>query len=179
MSLAKLHAIVMAGHIEMVIKGNNMNSRLIGFCFAVMVLFGNAVQASSAPTSFEAIMQDQRLVEAEFSRGDYPDLTPRSKRLLKSAQDKIFSIAEGKSSVDEMSPDDQVRFKNAVEQVNAILTGRRSGEENKEVCWRERQVGSQVMKTVCGTEKERNEVRQGAHDYLSKPSVCVPPGCGQ
>lgn len=154
-----------------------MNIRL-AIC-ALVLLAGVSLQAVAESTTFEAIIQEQQQIKSEFAQGEYPDLTPRAKRLLTSAQDTIFSVAEGKSSVDEMSPDDQVRFKNAVEQVNAILIGRRSGEESKEVCWRERQVGSQVMKTVCGTQKERDEVRQGAHDFLNKPHVCVPPGCGQ
>lgn len=154
-----------------------MNIRL-AVC-ALVLLVGVSLQAGAQTATFDAIIQDQQQIKSEFANGEYPDLTPRAKRLLTSAQDTIFSIAEGKSSVDDMSPDDQVRFKNAIEQVNAILVGRRSGEEKKEVCWRERQVGSQVMKTVCGTQQERDDVRQGAHDFLNKPRVCIPPGCGQ
>lgn len=154
-----------------------MNVRQIGF--AMLLALGVVVQSGAAAVGLEAIVKEQRQIEAELSQGDMDDLTPRSKRLLKSTQDDIFSIAEGKSSLDDMSPDDQIRFKNAVEQVNSIVSNSRRVEEKKDFCWRERQVGSQVMKTVCGTEEERKAIRQGARDYLNRPRTCVPPGCGE
>jgi hypothetical protein len=38
--------------------------------------------------------------------------------------------------------------------------------------------GTGLKKTRCGTKAEMREAREGARDFMEKPRVCVPPGCG-
>ena len=54
----------------------------------------------------------------------------------------------------------------------------RAGRDEQDVCWRERMSGTSRMVTRCGTEKERDQAREGARDFLQRPKICSGPGCG-
>lgn len=147
------------------------------FAVVFAMSFSMAVLADQ-PTNIEEIVKQQREIRAQIE-GDEYDLSQRERRKVFKDQERILELAEGHNSVDELNPVEQVEFRNAVERVAAAIADTRADRDNREVCWRERQSGSKIMKTVCGTQQEIADLRRGAREYLSAPRTCVPPGCGQ
>jgi hypothetical protein len=94
--------------------------------------------------------------------------------LFARAQTEFFAVTEGKSALDELSIDEKIRMENALERINAEVANTRAAKDDQNVCWRERVSGTNMKKTRCGTQAEMRE----ASDYLEKPKICVPPGCG-
>lgn len=132
---------------------------------------------AASPASLPDIVQQQQQIRDELASGALP-LNPRQKRIVGEQQAIIFGVTEGKTSLADLNADEQVRLRNALEVINAQVSTRVTAEDEREVCWREKRTGSKLVTTVCGTEKERREAREGARDYMSRPSICQPPGCG-
>ena len=132
---------------------------------------------AASPASLPDIVQQQQQIRDELASGALP-LNPRQKRIVGEQQAIVFSVTEGKTSVADLTADEQVGMRNALGVINAQVSTRVTAEDEREVCWREKRTGSKLVTTVCGTEKERREAREGARDYMSRPSICQPPGCG-
>lgn len=97
---------------------------------------------------------------------------------LRRAQRTVSDIAVKKSSLDQLSPADQVRLRNALGEVYAILKGTRVAQEQRDVCWRERRIGSQIQTTRCATFEELLLTREGARAWMERPPVCASRGNG-
>lgn len=134
--------------------------------------------ASPDPASLQLLIDQQRELKARLDAGDTVGLTPRQIREVRNAQDRFFSIIEGKKTLDELTIDQKIDVENALERINANVKNTRAAANDRNVCWRERVSGTTVKKTRCGTEAEMREAREGARDFLEKGKVCVPPGCG-
>ena len=124
------------------------------------------------------IRSQQDLLAADLNAGTTQGMTPRQVNAIRKAQKEVFAVIEGKNALDELSIDEKVRLENSLERINAKVKGGRLAKDDQEVCWREHKSGSRMKSTRCGTEAERREVREGARDWMEKPKVCVPPGCG-
>lgn len=145
-----------------------------------LFIAGPALAAGeSAPVdSLQVLVDQQRDLKAKLDSGDEHGLTARQVKQVRKAQEEFFSIAEGKSTLDQLSIDEKVSMENALERINAEIKNTRVAADGQNVCWRERVSGSKMKTTRCGTEAERREAREGARDFMEKPKVCVPPGCG-
>ena len=95
----------------------------------------------------------------------------QSKRALLAAQDRIFSILEGRGSVDELTPQQQVDLYNAQNVVNGVVA---DAELDREVCRREKQIGSNRVKLVCLSAREWREVHDNTQRDMRAPRVCQP-----
>lgn len=99
-----------------------------------------------------------------------------AKARLYKAQDEIFSLLEGRSSVDELSTDQRIALFNAQETVNSVLT---DAELDREVCKREKVLGSHRSSLVCMTVREARGIKETDKTMLMAPRVCDPKtGCG-
>lgn len=151
---------------------------LLGF----LLLASAPMAAAQQPADrLEAIVDQQRTLAADIDakRGLAADLTPRQANIVRRAQQDVFAVTEGKSSMEDLSIDQKVRLDNALERINAeVKGGGRVATGETDVCWRERKSGSSVKVTRCGTKAERDQIREGARDFIEKPRVCNPPGCG-
>jgi hypothetical protein len=155
-----------------------MNVIKVFSLLAAIALASSAFAAEGEADKLAAIVEQQRALAADLDAGKI-DMTPRQANSVRKAQKEVFALTDGKASLDALSIDEKVRLENALERINAEVKGggRVAGDE-KQVCWRERISGSQMKSTRCGTEAERREAREGARDFMEKPKVCVPPGCG-
>lgn len=97
---------------------------------------------------------------------------------LRSAQRVVSGIAVKKSTLDQLSPADQIKLRNALGEVYAILKGTRVAHEQRDVCWRERKIGSQIQSTRCATFEELLLTREGARAFMEDPQVCASRGNG-
>lgn len=150
----------------------------ISFVLVVFFIVFAPAFAADSLEPLEKIRGQQDALAADLNAGKTEGLTPRQVGAIRRAQKEVFAVTEGKGSLDELSIDEKVRLENALERINAEVKGGRLAKDAQEVCWRERISGSQMKSTRCGTEAERREAREGARDFLEKPKVCVPPGCG-
>ena len=141
-------------------------------------LFAQAGAASDADDGLQAVMKQQTELKADLEDGGIEGLTPRQTKLVSKAQQEVFAVAEGKNTMADLSIEEKIRLENALEAINAEIVNTRAGNDNQNVCWRERMSGTGLKKTRCGTKAEMREAREGARDYMERPKVCVPPGCG-
>ncbi|MDG2517805.1 hypothetical protein [Lysobacter soli] len=125
-----------------------------------------------APQKLERILAQQQELKRDLDAGKTDGLTTRQVNAIRKAQVDVFTVTEGKTSLDQLSMDDKVRLENALERINAEVKNTRAGHDDKQVCWRERMSGSNTKVTRCGTEAEMREAREGARDFLERPKVC-------
>jgi hypothetical protein len=147
----------------------------------LMAASATAWAAESTPDegdSLQVLVQQQQALKADIEDGGIAGLTPRQNTIVRKAQSEFFAVTEGKSELDQLSIDEKIRLENALERINAEIVNTRAGNDNQNVCWRERMSGTGLKKTRCGTKAEMREAREGARDFMEKPRVCVPPGCG-
>lgn len=147
----------------------------------LMVASVTAWAAEATPDegdSLRVLVQQQQALKADIEDGGIEGLTPRQNTIVRKAQTEFFTVTEGKAQLDDLSIDEKIRLENALERINAEIVNTRAGNDNQNVCWRERMSGTGLKKTRCGTKAEMREAREGARDFMEKPRVCVPPGCG-
>ena len=97
---------------------------------------------------------------------------------LNRAQRVVTDIAVKKRTLDQLNPADQIRLRNALGEVYAILKATRVAQEQRDVCWRERRTGSQIQSTRCATFEELLLAREGARAWLEDPPTCASRGNG-
>jgi hypothetical protein len=97
---------------------------------------------------------------------------------LRRAQRTVADIAVKKSTLDQLNPADQIKLRNALGEVYAVLKGTRVAQDQRDVCWRERRIGSQIQSTRCATFEELLLARAGARAWMEKPPVCASRGDG-
>jgi hypothetical protein len=144
------------------------------FAFVISVL--SAIAGEASPTLPE-ILEQQRGIRSALDAGTLEGLTPRQVNAIRRAQTQVFSLTDGKPDLDAMSLDDKARLSNALEQINAEMKQTRLAQDEKQVCWRERKTGSTTKVTRCGTQGERDLLRESARTYLETPRIC--PDCGE
>lgn len=100
---------------------------------------------------------------------------------LRAAQRIVTDIAGKKSTLDQLNPGDQVKLRNALGEVYAILKGTRVAHEQRDICWRERRIGTQIQSNRCATFEELLLAREGARAWMEDPPVCASrgDGCGR
>lgn len=131
-----------------------------------------------ASGNLQAILSQQQQLRAKLDAAGTTGLTPRQVKAVRNAQAEVFALTQGKPSLDDMNIEEKVRLENALERINAEISGTRLSSEEKQVCWRERKSGSKLIVTRCGSQAEIDQAREGARAWMEKPKICVPPGCG-
>lgn len=154
----------------------------IALATAVMLLLMPCVSiGSDQPDKLATLLEQQRALQSDLADGKL-ELTTRQLNLVRKAQDEVFALTAGKTSLDQLSIEERVRLENALERVNAQVKGGdldRLARGEQEICRRERRTGSKVKVTVCATQAEWDLMRDGARATLEKQHVCTPPGCGE
>ncbi|KQY49384.1 hypothetical protein [Lysobacter sp. Root494] len=137
-----------------------------------------ADQPAPDQDSLQVLIAQQQVLRTDLQDGGIEGLSARQNKLVGKAQDEFFAVTEGKTKLDDLSIGEKIRMENALERINAEVKNTRVAGDDQNVCWRERVSGSTRKMTRCGTKAEMREAREGARDYMEKPKVCVPPGCG-
>ena len=126
------------------------------------------------------ILEQQREIreQTEKSTGDYARFDPKALEQIEAAQDQVFTLLDGVSSVDQLPPDQQTQLFNALEEVKAVLA---DNEDDRQQCWREHKLGTTMKETRCATVAELRAVQQDTRDYLNRGQRCGASGssdCG-
>lgn len=98
----------------------------------------------------------------------YSEISQQDRRDVRDALNRIGDSLQRTNGVDQLSAADKVKVFNDQELVNTILT--RAGEDSREVCTREKRVGSHRATTQCYTVAERRRMREESQAELRKNS---------
>jgi len=153
----------------------NVSLRITRTAALILTLaFPLAVLAQDAPTpeKLDQIVTQQQALKRDLDAGKTDGLTTRQVSVIRKSQAEVFAVTEGKTALDQLSMNEKVRLENALERINAEVKNTRAGQNDKQVCWRERMTGTNTKVTRCGTEAEMREAREGARDFLERPKVC-------
>jgi hypothetical protein len=118
----------------------------------------------------DTFLDQQRDVREDFEHSrKFKHVAAGEKQRLYRAQDEMFSLLEGRRSVDELSTDQRIALYNAQEVVSSVLL---EAELDREVCKREKVLGSHRSSLVCTTVREQRQMKEMARDMLLAPRVC-------
>lgn len=117
------------------------------------------------------ILRQQREIreQSEASTGAYARFGAAPLQRMHAAQDRVFALLQGVTSVEELRPDQQVELFNSLEEVKAILT---QNDGNRQKCWREHKLGSTMKITRCATVAELEQVRRDSEAWKADPTIC-------
>ena len=142
---------------------------LAAFLFALAT--GQAI--ANARVDLKVILNQQNSINRQIEESpDGLGIDSLQLERLRNAQRIVSDIAVKKSTLDQLNPGDQMKLRNALGEVYAILKGTRVAQEQRDVCWRERKIGSQIQTTRCATFEELLLSREGARTWMEKPKVC-------
>jgi len=153
-------------------KPSLRNYRTATLILMLALPFAAIAQDAPAPEKLEVILTQQQALKRDLDAGKDNGLTTRQVSVIRKSQAEVFTVTDGKTSLDQLSMEEKVRLENALERINAEVRNTRAGHDDKQVCWRERQSGTTMKVTRCGTEAEMREAREGARDFLDRPKVC-------
>ncbi len=141
-----------------------MNRALVAMVLAVampVALAGDPIDTRQAVRPI--IEQQQRIRDEVNTVSNGWEEIPAAKRLaVLRDQDELFALLQGKQTIAELAPGQQIKVANLLESIKAVVTG---AEDQRRICTRERKVGSHFPTRVCRTvgqiRREREATRQG------------------
>jgi hypothetical protein len=147
---------------------------------AAFVLVLAAGQAMANPrVDLKVLLNQQNSINRQIDESpDSMGIDSLQLDRLRRAQRTVTDIAVKKSTLDQLNPGDQIKLRNALGEVYAILKGTRVAQDQRDVCWRERRIGSQIQSTRCATFEELLLAREGARAWMEDPPVCASKGNG-
>jgi hypothetical protein len=145
--------------------------------FVFLVLAVVSVTAIANVNKIGQILEQQREIReaSEASTGAYARFDRAELKRMHGAQDRVFQLLDGVSDIGQLNDDRQVELFNALEEVKTVIT---ENEDSRQVCWRERKLGTTLRHTRCATVAEIKEIREGGRDWHGSPSVCGNSGEG-
>lgn len=129
-----------------------------------------AVLASG--NSIEKIRKDQTEIrkQIESEHGKYHRYSPAARDRIAKAQKRVERIIDGVSTVDQLNPVQQAELSNSLEHIKAEIV---QNDDDRQVCERERRIGSQRKTIVCATVAERRAIAEEARTWKADPSNCM------
>jgi len=113
-----------------------------------------AAPATQPPQSVSEILSVQHGLRERLDRhsGEYARFTPEAISRMEHAQDKVFVMLHGVTSLDQLNPQQRTDLSNSLDEIKAILL---ANEANRQICHRERRTGSNLLELRCETVAER------------------------
>jgi hypothetical protein len=133
-----------------------------GACLAA----ADTAPAANAPQSVADILQFQHALrdKLEARTGEYSKFDDSSVRRMETAQDQVFHMLTGVTSLSQLSEGQKIDLSNALDQVKATLL---ANENNRLICHSERKTGSNMIERHCETVAQRNaNAEQANYDMM-------------
>ncbi len=119
--------------------------------FASLALAAGGLAAEFDPIQFE---ETRRGIERDLSKGKkYAEIGDRERAKVLRSLDRMSRMMDGKTSLDDLAPEQKVDLFNNQELVNQLLT--QASEDSRMICQRERPPGSRIPVSVCKTVAQR------------------------
>jgi hypothetical protein len=139
------------------------------------VPWGIAAAAGKEPVHIDDVdeyLAHQRVLRRDVEHGKrFAHVDEQSKRDLLSAQDRVFAILEDHDSLEELTDQQRVDLYNAQNTINGVVA---DAELERQVCRREKHIGSNRVKLVCLSKREWREVYENTQRDLRAPRTCQP-----
>ena len=133
-----------------------------------------ATGAAAQTQSVSEILTFQRGLRERLDKpyGEYSRFKESDLARMKRAQDKVFAMLQGVSSIDQLSPEQKTELSNSLDEVKATLL---ANEGNRQICHRERKTGSNMIQLRCETVADREaharESQRAMQDIARSPQT--------
>lgn len=141
---------------------------LVGCGVLLAGLAGTCLAADDAPaTTAPQILQMQHALRArlEMPSGEYSRYSPADIQKMEQAQDKIFAMLNGVTSLDQLSEVQKVELSNNLDQVKATLL---ANENNRLICHVEAKLGSHLTEKRCETVAQRQQRARDSQEVMKQ-----------
>ena len=148
---------------------------VLGTLLAMVACPGIAApQQAAAPQSVSEILQFQHALREKLEKpsGEYSRFDATAIRKMEQAQDKVFHMLAGVTSLDQLNADQKIDVSNSLDEVKAVLL---ANESNRMICHRERKTGTNLVERRCETVASRdartheaNLMMQGRSNNISR-----------
>ena len=138
-------------------------SAVLGLSLALASLSASAVES----TDLRAIHEQQLAYRADALAGarDFKEMSEADRQDFVRQQDALFALIEGKSTLDELQAEEQVKAHNLIENLQAIVL---RTEDLKMVCEWTKKTGSHRKTKTCMTVAERRMLREASQAELER-----------
>lgn len=138
---------------------------------AVLAMCAAPVMAQSdgADDTVPEILQTQHALRTKLDSpsGEYSRFSPNDLGTMRLAQDKVFRMLDGVSSLDQLNAEQRTDLSNALDQIRATLA---QNESSRLVCHRERKTGSNLIEKRCETMGEREARARSSQEQMREYS---------
>lgn len=158
-----------------------LHSLVLAACAALCaVLPATAFAATATASSPAQIMEQQRQIEARLD-ADGAGLDKQGVAEVRREQARVFAIVDGKDTFEDLTLEEKIDLRNALESIDAQLKATAQAEDRSDVCRREHRLGSRFKVTRCRTRAEMREERSSGQAMQGTPRICGPdqPGCSR
>lgn len=130
-----------------------------------------ALANDTPPPNFSEIraQQTEFRQEALAKKGPFKDLSDRERNELVAKQTELLTLIDGKQSLSDLTPDQQVSTINTLEWIKAAIT---KAEDERLICERVKLVGSNRPTRVCRTAAQVRADREAAEKSLEERKMC-------
>lgn len=146
------------------------------FALAALLFSGTTLADNQASSPSPIVIKDvarfldyQRDLRADVESKKFRHIREAQRRELFKAQEQIFTLLDGKRSIEELSHEQQIELYNAQHLIAGIVT---DAELDRPICKREKRVGSNRAETVCTTKRQMDEHKSELHRNMRATKTC-------
>lgn len=126
----------------------------------------DAIVIDSTPDQIRASQSAQRQA-IERKSANYSHFTDAERKAIFAKQDEVSTLIQGKTTIDELSPNDKIALANGLEAVRALVA---RAEDGRLICERIKPLGSNRPQNKCMSVGERRRLREAAQRQGLKPT---------
>jgi hypothetical protein len=117
--------------------------------------------ASTVPQILQ--MQHALRTKLESPSGEYSRFNESDIRKMEAAQDRVFKLLDGVSSIDQLNQQQKVDLSNSLDEVKATLLAQ---DGNRVICHVESKIGTHLTQRRCETVANREKNVQESRKYM-------------
>jgi len=125
--------------------------------------------SQQAPETVASILSTQHDLRDRLEKrsGDYARYDDNAIRKMERAQDRIFQMLAGVTSLDQLNPTQKVDLSNALDEVKAVLLAK---DDQRMICHIERKIGSNLSERRCETVAQRRaNAEEARREMMNHP----------
>jgi hypothetical protein len=140
------------------------------FCSAVAFADSTETQPQDAPQTVAEILHVQKDLRSKLDNptGEYSRFNEADIAKMRRAQDDVFQMLSGVTSLDQLNLDQKTSLSNSLDIIKATLL---SDEGNRLICYRERKIGTNIVAKRCETVAEREARAKEAKEQMREMST--------
>lgn len=136
-------------------------SHLAACVLLLVASTGVVVAADQGPAEIVAAQQAIR-ARAEARTGEFAKLTPEKVKRITEAQDRVFSLLQGVTSLDQLQPAQRAELDASLKVVEAGLR------KEQKVCYNEASLGSNIPRRRCESADSREARSRDAREVMDR-----------